>query len=1182
MVASAKPMWAQPPSLLEIPALQLIDGRPVYSISDLINDIECEHLTQLEREVALGELSAPTADAGTELIARKGDEHEQRFLEALRAKHGAALVEFPSRLAQPSSLAALQAADAATFEAMRQGASIIYQASFFDGTFVGRADFLRRIEVPSAHWSWSYELIDTKLALSVKAQFPIQLAHYSAQVQRLQGSAPEWGFIALGNSVEQSFRLKDFAAYYRNRRSIFLQKMDRLQATYPAECKQCALCRWSKQCDQQRDLDDHLSLIANIRKEQIGKLQTAGINSLTQLAQASDTERPSTMNATTFSILRAQARLQHKQRNAALDTANTYTYELLEARQDEGFAKLPKPDAGDIFFDIEGDPMYKPDHGLEYLWGFTMPAEAEYRDFWARSDTEERITFENVVDFLTERRQQYPDMHVYHYAPYEITALKRLAGRYSTRVEELDQLLRTEVFVDLYAVVRQSLRISQPSYSIKKLEPFYGMTRNTDVRRGDDSIVQFEEWLMSGDDTILEDIRRYNEDDCRSTWLLRDWLLERKQELESQTQSTIAWKSEPTPKPQSEQCIENQEDRAFFATVDEPNSLAEFRALPDVMRAKWIMGHLLGYHQREAKPSWWKLFDRCANRDQLLEEDHEAIGGLELDATITPYYYSPRDRNLVYVYTFPNQQYKIEAGEKCICPEIDTQSKHEIITIDTENNRLHLKLSNKFNPADVHSLIPPGPIGTADQQKSLQRIAQHVVLHGFEQKSALLDIILARAPRLKDREAGATIQPESLEAEKITEIIQALDDSYLVIQGPPGTGKSTKAASIILKLIANQKRVAILAGKHKAIHNLLHKIEEIAQERGERFVGLQKFSKTNNGSKFESKLKQPMISPFDDNEVLNTQHMLVTGVQWFLSTEQMVGKYDYLFIDEAGQLSLADALACAPVAKNIILLGDPLQLAHVSQGTHPIGTGCSVLEHLLGEHATIPGDRGIFLDISYRMAPGICDFISSAVYDDRLHAHPPTLTNSVTSSGLSGSGLRYMPVTHQANMRSSLEEAERIAHEIQLLLQGEVVLRDKPRRAIEPRDILVVTPYNAQRTLIHKQLTARGISGIEIGTVDKFQGLEAPVVFYSMATSSVDEIPRNIEFLFEQNRFNVALSRAQCLAIIVCSPKLLNVRCSNPEQIALVNMLCALVEYCEARVPRCPERKTLSSSQLQS
>ncbi|MGH7835685.1 MAG: DEAD/DEAH box helicase, partial [Candidatus Binatia bacterium] len=282
---------------------------------------------------------------------------------------------------------------------------------------------------------------------------------------------------------------------------------------------------------------------------------------------------------------------------------------------------------------------------------------------------------------------------------------------------------------------------------------------------------------------------------------------------------------------------------------------------------------------------------------------------------------------------------------------------------------------------------------------------------------------------------------------------------------------------------------------------------------------------------------------------------LLAGTAWLFSRSEIDGQLDYLVIDEAGQVSLADALAMGTSACNVILLGDPLQLAQVSQGVHPPGSGASVLEHLLGQSTTIPEERGLFLDRSHRMHPDVCAFISEIVYAGRLHSHGSAARRTTSF----GTGIRFRPVEHQGNRSASDEEVAQIDGLIADMLRGSFTDADGTTRDLREEDFMVVAPYNAQVRRLRASLPSR----VSVGTVDKFQGQEAPIVFFSMATSSGDDVPRNLAFLFSRNRLNVAISRAQCLAVLVCSPRLLEARCQSIEEMQLVNALCRLAEYAE-------------------
>ncbi len=389
--------------------------------------------------------------------------------------------------------------------------------------------------------------------------------------------------------------------------------------------------------------------------------------------------------------------------------------------------------------------------------------------------------------------------------------------------------------------------------------------------------------------------------------------------------------------------------------------------------------------------------------------------------------------------------------------------------------------------------------------------------------------------------------------------MRLLYDSHLFVQGPPGSGKTWRGGQYVVDLLVTGKRVGVAAPTHQAIHNMLKWVEDFAAEDRVSFSGLKKSSAGQDETVWTS----AHITSDSNNaafENAGDDIQLLAGTSWLFAREGMQDKLDYLFIDEAGQISLADALAMGQAARNVVLLGDPLQLAQVSQGVHPEGSGASVLEHLLGDAATIPDTRGIFLAETRRMHPDVCEFISEVVYEGRLTPIPACSLQRIDSPGLAGTGIRYLPVDHIGNSQQSPEEAEVVAQEIERLLQGGTYVdQEGKRKPLTPEKILVVAPYNAQVRLLRQKVPA----GVQVGTVDRFQGREEPIVFFSMATSSGEDLPRNLEFLFSRNRLNVAISRAQALAVLVASPKLLEINCHTVDQMRLVNALCRLVEVAE-------------------
>jgi predicted RecB family nuclease len=1151
--------------------MQRLDGRFVYAASDLNDYLECKRLSELEALVARHKLPAPgEVDERTALIRRKGEEHERAYLQTMHERHPGAVVEFKR---SDATVEAYRDAERETLEAMHEGKPIIYQATFFDGQFLGHADFLRRVDdAPSRLGNYSYEVIDTKLGLSPRPYYLVQLCNYSEHLERLQGRMPEFGYVVFGDGDEQRFRLHDYMAYYRHLKQTFLHYADTLGGRdeakeYPLKVKHCSICEWNASCTQQRVGDDHLSLVASMRRDQIAKLEAAGITSLAQLAEASDDRRPSGMTPETFVKLRRQASLQLRGRASAQPI-----YELLEHAPPLGFAILPNPSPGDVFFDMEGDPLYEPGRGLEYLFGCWLPDdEPKYRAFWGTTRDAERQAFEAFVDFIAARRRAHPAMHVYHYASYEKSALRRLAQEHCTREDEVDDLLRGEVFVDLFAVVRQALAISEDGYGLKKLERFYRLARETEVKKGADSIVMFERWISERDQRALDDIEAYNRDDCRSTQLLRDWLLERRKEAIAQFGVDLPLREPKQPDERSredreEEARRSDVERKLLAGVLAPRTQEEYELMHPDKRERYLLANLMAYHRREEKPAWWEYFDRCENVDELLEFDKTAIAGLKLREDIAPYNVN---RSTVYTYGFPDQLHKLGAGDTVANPRTRS-GVGTIAGINDDENLLQLKTTLALEKArEVRELIPGAPPKTTAQRRALARLGK-AYLEGTLQSgySAAADLLDNRDP-LVHASRGTTLQPTEVGARSVSDVVQRLANSYLFIQGPPGSGKSTIGSQAICDLIERGQRVAVTSMSHKAIHNLLHKVEACIAARGKTFRGRYKHS--NGDSEYKSALPSALIESVNSNEEMDRgDYQLAGGTSFLFAREELAQKFEYLFIDEAGQVSLADALAVSQCARNVVLLGDPSQLAQVSQGRQPLHAGDSVLQHLLRGAQTVERHRGIFLDVSYRMQPRICAFISDMMYERRLEPAEATEVHRIVLGSTDLAGLYYEPIEHSGNGSSSIEEASEIVRRIALLRAQGMVVDSQPQetagapRPLKESDIIVVTPYNAQRRLISSRLHDAGLD-VRVGTVDKFQGQEAAVVFYSMATSSGDDVPRDVEFLFERNRFNVAISRARAASILVCSPRLLDLPCRTPEQMALVNLLCAFVEVAARR-----------------
>ncbi|HET7044494.1 MAG TPA: ATP-binding protein, partial [Gaiellaceae bacterium] len=464
-----------------------------------------------------------------------------------------------------------------------------------------------------------------------------------------------------------------------------------------------------------------------------------------------------------------------------------------------------------------------------------------------------------------------------------------------------------------------------------------------------------------------------------------------------------------------------------------------------------------------------------------------------------------------------------------------------IAELDDVAGTLVLALTKKADERPLPgALIPGGPYATRAQRQALLRFGRSI--RDGDHRYPALEQVLRREPPLD----GERVQVSTLDEAK--SLVERTEGRHLFVQGPPGAGKTYSGARLIVHLLARGKRVGVSATTHRAIHTLLREVEKAAREAGVSFRGLKKGDDAG-----ESHYEGPFVGCSNDNGAfVDGELQLLAGTAWLFAREELDQALDYVFVDEAGQVSLADAIAVGTSARTLVLLGDPLQLAQVTQGIHPDGSGASVLEHLLGEAQTIPEERGLFLERSFRMHPDVCRFVSDAFYERRLES-----AAGCERQGTSfGTGLRFLPVEHAANRRSSPEEAEAIRAEIERLLGGSWTDADGVTAPLRPQDVLVVAPYNEQVGLLAETLPR----GVRVGTVDKFQGQEAPVCFFSMATSSGDDVPRNLEFLFSRHRLNVAVSRARCLAYVVASPRLLEVDCRSIEQMRMANALCLFAE----------------------
>lgn len=1088
------------------------------------------------------------------LIALTGDQHEQATLVEFKSST-AGLIEVPKD--------DLAVAKKITLEAIGAKAPIIFQAALEMERFAGFSDFLILNE------AGRYEVWDTKLARSPKPYYAIQLCCYSEMLASITGGAmPDKLGIILGSKEKSLFRVEDFIHYYRHIKASFLAMQDGYtgkMADRPEPLSRAEHGRWTSHAQQFFKDNDHLVQVAGISVGQIKKLKKAGISTLAGLAAASSKPIPK-LAAEAQERLISQARLQLQTRiDRAADPEALPRYELLPQiganGEPEGLATLPPDNPADVFFDMEGYPLVA--GGLEYLFGVCSrtgkPGLFDFKDWWAHDREEEKRAFEGFVDWVSDRWKANPGMHIFHYAAYEVSAVRRLSTRHNTRQDEVDQLLRNEVFVDLFQVIRHGLRIGEDSYSIKAVERLYRSKRSTEVATALDSLVQYARWIESkqGRDwkasPILKGIRDYNEDDCKSTAELLQWLRKLARE-----KGIAAARPAPESTP--------------IMTPALPPEVAERLDTAEKLRKKGdpaslLLADLIDFHRREEKPMWWRMFDRAKATPEEHQDDSGCVAGVV--ATGHP---TTEKLSLIQDYRFdPSQECKLAAGENSkVMFTHNMKPKFTLLEINTLKGELRLKigkkaLSEQFGGAfpAQGSLIPHEHVPAVAIQDALTKVSIECLSNNLP---APVSALLSRlSPAVPIKETSESVTNAAIR------VARAMAGGCLVVQGPPGTGKTHTASRMISALLAAGKKIGIASNSHKAVINLLIACGEAVNADGRTLDGV-KVGGDAEGPLFTANPGLRYVKVAGDARG-TYRTGVIGGTAWLFTRPEWEGVLDFLFIDEAGQVSLANAVAMGRCAKNLVLLGDQMQLEQPVQGSHPGDAGLSSLQYALKDaalsgpdapvfHAVVSSDYGLFLAESRRMHPSVCKFISDSVYEGRLGSHPDCARQKISVAPGAGSlvtkeaGIVFSGVEHDGDIQQSDEEITRVQAICKELLGRPYTAMDGSTRPLELKDFLFIAPYNAQVRALQAVLPAEA----RIGSVDKFQGQQAPVCILSLCSSFGEYGSRGLAFILDRNRINVAISRAQCLAVIVADPRIATATAGSLDEMELVNLFCKLVD----------------------
>ncbi|MEQ0565467.1 TM0106 family RecB-like putative nuclease [Amycolatopsis sp. NEAU-NG30] len=1094
--------------------------------ADLADLLECEHRSLLNQAWAAGLPGAP----------RPAEPDVPRVTTEPALLRGREVVEIGG--GDPVE---------ATRAAMRAGAPAIRGAVVRDGEFTGRPGFLVR------DGEGRYEVYDTQ---PVRLATPAAVVQLTACADALGRDGGPHMHLGLADGTVRTLRVEDFRPLVARLRARLRGRAPRLPVPLWAdERPACAGCGFARHCASAREADRDLSLVAGMRGDQRRKLVAAGLGSIDALAAATPGDRPRDLSVTAFAALRAQAALQVRQ-----DATGEIAYEIVDPG---ALATLPPPAPGDVFVDLAGDPHVLAGEGLEYLFG-AVTTTSERRLFWAHSRAQEKRAFEEFVDFAAAQVAEHPGSHVYHYAPYEVTAIKRLAAVHGTREETVDHLLRSGAVVDLHAVVRKALRVSQRSYSIRHLEPLYQPgTREGDAKPVVSDVEAYEEYLaLSGEperaDEVLRRIGENAEYDCVSAWRLFEFL----HRVRADAGIEFPVPAEESPEDallraaEEDVAAERRAERAaqLAALVDPlldglPDDPADFTADD---RARALLAASVGYHRRETNPAWWEYFRQLAAPLGDLEVDTSCAVPVALEAGewVPPAGRARTAKRTLQLACDPDRPHPFAPGDDVRLRYGDTARDAKVVAASAVELTLEESCPPDATTNDRPTAVLPGsPVRPSPKDEAVAELARLAVDALPElPRHPGIDLLRRTPPRLR----GGAPLPEPGEdlVATVIEAVEALDGSALAVQGPPGAGKTYLAGKLIARLVRAGWTVAVTSTSHKAVENVLSAAKKSAPD----LPCAKRAKKTPDpNAPWEQPKSNPALVKWREEH--DTGH-LVGGTAWtFANAAVRAEPFDLMIIDEAGQFALADALAVSVCARNVLLLGDPQQLPQVVQGTHPAGAEASALGHLIGEADIMPPSLGYFLDVTRRMHPTVCAPVSDLSYAGRLHAHP-----SAAERALEGveAGLYVAEVDHHGNTTRSVEEADAVVR-IVSEVHGRMWTDHGEPRPLGDGDILVVAPYNLQARTVTRALEDAGFPGVRVGTVDRFQGQEAPVVITTMTSSSAVDLPRGLDFLLSRNRLNVALSRAQALAVLVCSPRLVEADIRTVDQMRLVAGMIGLM-----------------------
>jgi uncharacterized protein len=1152
--------------------MKIRQNQILVSPTDLNNFTLCRYLIKndISFEKDQKKLKKKKPEGDLELVRKLGAKHEKKHLKLFQEKD------------KPNITINNELSDSDRFRdtvaAIKKGYKMIHKAFFVDNKFRGEVDFLIRVETKSKLGAFSYEVYDTKIARNPRPVHVLQITAYSEMLGKIQGSAPKKMHLIDGSDNMHPFKVSEFIDYFLYTKKVFLDFLDnsKKETVYPEKCSHCKICHWLDECEKIWIGDNYINQVAGIKSSQIEKFREVNIDTVKDLAKINPDKIDLKINHKTLTNLKIKAGLVQEKRETGESKFN-----FVDTEDNKGFYKLPKPNPGDVFIDLEGYPYFET-RGFEYLHGLYLNTgkKMEFKYFWARSldRRDEKENFVKLIEYLKKHFDKNPDAFLYHYNEYEKSALRNLSNDFSPLypggLHFVDQLQRLKKFVDLYRVVEQCMLTSEKDISLKTIETFYKKERKANIKSAAESVVLYDQWLETQKESLKQDIINYNKDDCISTYELREFLLKgkpsdipwffvSKEEKEEHTEKKN-WEKKEEKLINNLETKKNEKNKEFITNLQ----------------------NIVGFYSREKKPEFWAIHDRLEKEHEDLVDDPDCIGNC-IRTSDPP---EKEKKSQLFKYKFQRQDYKLKEGDEGFDilgiesresnGKSPTRFTIKKITEKKEEEYLTVKIGPKIldrigSAPDLLTLGPGDPFDNWDQERAIDRYMNSILVKKPENKyKCLNDFLNNEFPDIENLKKGENLIDENKDiVQQAINVAKNLNSSFLVIQGPPGTGKTRISAILIIELLKQNKKVGISSNSHKAINNLLSQIEEIAIAEKFTFKGVKK-NRLDRETKLPNedqvfKGKTEMIDNITGYSSLPGDYFLFAGTSWMFSytgskkdderpplfADQSL---DYMFIDEAGQVSLSNTISLGVAAKNLILIGDQMQLSQPIKGTHAGNSGRSSLEFLLMDQDTIPPNRGIFLKETWRLNEKICQFISDTFYESRLKPNETAKKRKVTLriKDFKAEGIFYIPVDHRGRSTSSDEEVDLIKSAYKQIL-GSKYEDEKRKGALDHKNIMTIAPFNVQVVRLMRELPKNA----RVGTIDKFQGQQSKVVFISMTSSDPENLPRHKDFFFSRNRLNVAISRAESTAIIIFNPNLLLTSCKNIHEMRLLNNFCKLIKY---------------------